>query len=132
VKRISQSIALATVSLLVCAAARADEPAAGKHWFGLGGHKQASAETTNAAGPSKASRAIATFTSAPKRLMSSTKNLFVAKKSSTLAERSGTGSRRSKKAKPPEPGFLQSLFAPSEPSPPKTVGDWMRLDPVRP
>ncbi len=132
-RRTRRLFSIALFSLAVCSTALADEGSSGKNWFGLGGHKPRSANTTNtgASASSKASQAIASVAAAPKRLMAGTKSLFVSKKAQAPAKHS-TVTRRSKPPKQPEPGFFQSLFGSTEPPPPKTVGDWMRLDPVRP
>jgi hypothetical protein len=74
------------------------------------------------------------ITNAPKRFVSSTKNLLTPKKAPPApAKHSTTSSRTISKSNPPQsPGFFKSLFGSEPPPPPKSVGEWMKLEQVKP
>ncbi len=106
-------------------AAQAASDASRGNWPGIGASK------SKAAGASKSAQRIARITSAPKRFVSSTKNMLTPKK--TVTRKSGTtGIQRAKSASNEKQGYFKSLFTSQPPPPPKTINEWMSLKQIHP
>ncbi len=95
------------------------------NWPGIGASKP------KAASSPKSPQGIARITAAPKRFVSSTKNMLTPKKNVT--RKSGTtGIQRAKSSRDEKPGYFKSLFTSEPPPPPKTINEWMSLKQIHP
>jgi hypothetical protein len=74
---------------------------------------------------------LAKMTSAPKRLITNTKNMLTPKK--PPKKRQGvTAIHKDEKPQPPQQSLWGRIFDPQPTPPPSTVSEWMALEQVRP
>jgi hypothetical protein len=123
-------------SLVVCCcvalapqahAAQASSPFS---WLGFGKSKAQTAKTTNVSQTS-APQVFTKMGDGTKKLVSNTKNLFVAKKP-PVKKRGVTATHRAAKPEVPKQSLFKRMFNPEPPPPPRTVGEWMSLEQIHP
>lgn len=108
-------------------AAQANSPFS---WLGFSKSKAHAAKTTNVSHTS-APQVFSKMGDGTKKLVSNTKNLFVAKKP-PVKKRGVTATHRAPKPEVQKQSFFKRIFNPEPPPPPRTVGEWMSLEQVHP
>jgi hypothetical protein len=127
VKRAISLLCLAAATLATTRAMAADSS-----WFSWpsNGNKQRNAAVKKTS-QSSSGGVVSSLTSAPKKLVASTKNAFTSQ--TTTSNARGTKvTQQSKNPKAQKQGFFKSMFNPDPPAPPQTINDWMRLKQIHP
>lgn len=95
------------------------------------GAKAPGATRTAKGTSAKKSTMLTKMTSAPKRLINNTKNMFTPKKP-PKKKLGVTAIHKDEKPQPPQQSLWGRIFNPQPAPPPSTISEWMALEQVRP
>lgn len=111
------------------AAARADLPSPFA-WL-RGNDSSVSTKSTKGTG-GRMPAVVTKMATAPKRLVTGTKNMLTPKKAARKTAKRGTVAVHKAHPEPEEQGFFGRIFNPQPEASPATVGEWMALEQVKP